>query len=188
MNSIIEQNDREDFYIRLYFNIEKRGGYQLAGIKRAFLDFSRTLSKKDERLSNIKKAEDFILHKLSELLILKMKNQDEFDVFHENICIGLKENWEEIKIGQAQKWVNMTLKYWLLFGESRISGIENNAKYFHIPIDRFIQNKFFGKNLSPWSQIEIYKDYFIYQKKFRENFPNEIPIAIEFREFNKLYK
>ncbi len=189
MKSIIEQQNKEEFYIRLYFNPKKHdNNYHLAGIRRAFLDFSRTSStKKDERSSNIKKAENFISKRLSEMLKSKMKSQPEFDDFHEKICEKLtNEIWTELKIGQAQKWINMTLKYWLLLGESRISDIEKNAEYFHIPIDRIIQNNFFGKNNSAWSKIVKYKEYFKYQEEFREKYPNEIPIVFEFKEFNKL--
>lgn len=185
MKSIIEQKDKEEFYIRLYFNPKKHNdNYYLAGIRRAFLDLSRTLKKENERSENIKKAENFLQNRLSELLVSNL-NEREFDEFHKKACEDLKEVWKQLEIGQTQKWINMTLKYWLLLGENRIPGIEKNAEHFHIPIDRIIKEKIFGEKTGAWSGIKEYKDYFKYQKIIRDKYKGEIPIVVEFKEFNK---
>lgn len=80
----------------------------------------------------------------------------------------------------------MTLKYWLLFGDNRISNIEKNAIYFHIPIDSFVQKDMFGETKpKPWSKINSYTEYMRYQQKHREKNIKTPPIIYEFEFFNK---
>ncbi len=188
MNSILPFELKEDFYIRLYFNIAE--GYEIAGIKRAYLDFNRTLPIKDknqEKRKNIRsETELFLKTELLKLISADIENQELFDLSHEKLCLNLIKNWTELTIGQAQKWINMTLKYWLLFGENRIKGIEKSARFFHIPIDNLIQKNMFGeKSPKPWSKINNYDDYFEYQRKHRAKNEVNPPIICEFEVFNK---
>ena len=185
MNSILADDLRENFFIRLYFNTND--GFYYAGIKRAFLDFRRTLIIKDEnRLVLKQKSEKFILDKLSELISSEISNQTEFDKFHKISCEQLIQVWDELTFGQAQKWINMTLKYWLLLGEKRINGIEKNAKFFHIPIDSYVQKGMFEeKNPNAWSKINEYDIYMNYQLQHRNKLTNNCPIIDEFNFFNE---
>jgi hypothetical protein len=186
MKSIINASTRENFYIRLYFNANKE--FKLAGIRRAYLDFSRTLFREKETVKERKtkraETEMFILEKLEKIIKVSINNQAEFDIKHKELTKNLVNYWNKLSIGQAQKWINMSLKYWLLFGNERVHSIEKNAKYFHIPIDRFIQEKMFPDlKHSAWSKIELYSEYFKYQTNYREK-SNEIPIVAEFQLFN----
>ncbi len=186
MESILTPKDREDFYIRLYFNTKD---FERAGLKRAYLDFNRTLkipenTSAEQRDEKKKKTKDFLRNELLILIKSDISSQEDFDEKHRDICARLIEQWDELTYGQAQKWINMTLKYWLLFGNERISEIEKNAKYFHLPVDSIVQKAFFSKSLPAWSKISSYEDYFWYQKIFREQNPNKIPIVEEFRAFN----
>jgi hypothetical protein len=81
----------------------------------------------------------------------------------------------------------MTLKYWLLFGDTRIASIEKNAEFFHIPIDSYVLEGMFQDKYPKlvWSKITNYDDYFKYQIKHRQSSPNTIPIIDEFIFFNK---
>lgn len=191
MKSILTEQDKENFYIRLYF--KANSNFEIAGIKRAYLDFCRTLilpknHKKEVQKANRDKAELFLSTKLIELIKCSNLTQTKFDELHEKLCYELIAEWSVLTIGQSQKWINMSLKYWLLLGESRIPNIENNSKYFHIPIDGIIQERFFRNNLPlpAWSKIQTYKEYIWYQYDFRERNIDKIPILEEFREFNKL--
>lgn len=105
----------------------------------------------------------------------------------------LKE--EKFTIGQAQKWVNMTLKYlWLL--NALPTGVK--PEYLHVPIDSYIieiaydnKNKFENalglleeKPKESWSKLPEYKTYFKIQEAIRKaiktNTTNEtIPIKWE---------
>lgn len=104
----------------------------------------------------------------------------------------LKENFS---IGQAQKWVNMTLKYlWLL--NALPTGVK--PEYLHVPIDSYIieitydnKNKFENalglleeKPKKSWSKLPDYERYFKIQEAIRKaiktNTTNEtIPIKWE---------
>lgn len=124
---------------------------------------------------------------------ISFKNSD-FDDWHKEKCEEIKEkmngNYETVNnsdekileesftIGQAQKWVNMTLKYlWLL------DALPKNIceKDLHIPIDSYIieiaydnKNKFenaLGLEEKPeesWSKLSKYEDYFKIQKAIRK--------------------
>ena len=120
---------------------------------------------------------------------MDIENQEEFDEKHEELCEKLKKEWNELSYGQIQKWVNMSLKYWLLFGGDKIANIEKNAEYFHIPIDSIIKEIAFGEkrnqaDYKSWSKIENYDEYFEYQKTFRQNNESVAPIVKEFELFN----
>ena len=191
MKNILSNELKEEFYIRAYFNT--REGFEIAGIKRAYLDFNRTLVIKDKnqeiRNEQRNAAGQFLKDNLLLLISLDINNQEIFDSNHENICEKLTEKWDELSIGQAQKWINMTLKYWLLFGEERISNIEKNVKYFHIPIDSYVQKEMFNETEpKPWSKIKNYADYMEYQRKHREMNIKTPPIIYEFEFFNKTIK
>lgn len=102
---------------------------------------------------------------------------------------------EKFTIGQAQKWVNMTLKYlWLL--NALPTGVK--PEYLHVPIDSYIieiaydnKNKFENalglleeKPEDSWSKLPKYETYFEIQEAIRKaiktNTTNEtIPIKWE---------
>ena len=184
MKSIITDRQKEEFYIKLYFNTTS--GFEIAGIRRAFLDFSRTLEIIDENRQTFKaSAENYLLLSLKIFLEKETITQEQYDTQHENWCLELIEIWGQLNYGQAQKWINMTLKYWLLFGENRIKGIETNAKHFHIPIDSFVQKGLFKESKpSPWSKISDYGKYMKYQHEFRSRKTGNYPIVDEFNFFN----
>jgi hypothetical protein len=190
--STIPMKLKEETYIRLYFNTNK--GLPLAGIRRAYLDFNRTLPFKGEidvetesqRNSSRDTSEKYILEGLEILKSKNYTNQTEFDIDIKNLIEGLSKQWPKLSIGQSQKWINMTLKYWLLFGNERIPNIESNAKYFHVPIDSIIQNRcFIHLENSPWSKIGSYSSYFNYQLEFRKLHGSEFGLLKEFEIFNQ---
>ena len=188
---MLNQQLKEDFFITLYFNISK--GYKDAGLKRAYLDFNRTLKIKDGdnsiRNQKQQKTQSYLKNELSNLIQSTINSQDEFDIKHQNICSNLISEWNELTVGQAQKWVNMTLKYWLLFGEDKVPDIEKYAIYFHIPIDSYVQKgMFLEKKPNPWSKIIDYDKYFRYQQKHREKNTGNPPIIDEFIFFNNYKK
>jgi len=187
--TMLTNKQKEDFFIKVYFNTKE--GFEIAGLKRAYQDFNRTLKKEneDQKLRNNKRynTQEYLKNELLKLISTKIENQQMFDKLHENLCVNLTKKWNELTIGQAQKWINMTLKYWLLFGEKRINNIEKNAKFFHIPIDNFVLKEMLEeKSPGPWSKIDKYKDYFRYQEKQRNKKTGNPPIIDEFDFFNSL--
>lgn len=172
--------------IHLYFGID--GNHKRNAILRAYRDFNRTLELGNESkiIREKKKNEiaDFLEIELSKLLLKRFENQAAFDSFHKELSIQIRNKWKLLSFGQIQKWLNMTLKYWLIIG---IPGIEKNYKYFHIPIDRIIKERIFKeqKHKYPWSKITNYSVYFKYQEKFRKSNPIKIPIKFESEIFIK---
>lgn len=186
MNSILTNQIKEDYFIKLYFNISD--GFELAGIKRAYLDFCRTLKIEDEkRIDFREKIENYLLINLKKICLTnKFESQEEFDLQHKTWCEEIRDIWPQLSYGQTQKWVNMTLKYWLLFGETKIKGIELNSSYFHIPIDSYVQKGMFHeKSPKPWSKIDNYSDYMKYQLTHRNKLTGNDPIVDEFIFFNQ---
>lgn len=101
---------------------------------------------------------------------------------------------KDFTIGQAQKWVNMTLKYlWLL--NALPTGVE--PEYLHVPVDSYIIKIAYSKKVTfkyaleledkpkeSWSKLSEYEEYFKIQKAIRKaiktNATNEtIPIKWE---------
>ena len=184
----------ETFLIRLYFDITK--GFEKAAAKRAYRDFSRTLrdlSKIPNEKQQIKdEVEGILLEQIKIVLTSDFKNQVEFDLWHQKTCEKIKSHSSKLKltIGQSQKWVNMTLKYMFILKEKRISGINRNVQFFHVPIDNIIQGKFTTEKkmlgLSErWSRVDSYSTYLEYQNQVRDNYKGEIPFEVEFRLFNQ---
>lgn len=175
--------------LKFYFgNVEN---FKQAAIKRAYRDLNRTLplgyETQKQRNENRERTGNLLSDKLNHFLNFKFTEQLEFDNYHRAICNEIALEWSKLKIGHIQKWVNMTLKYWLIIGNDRIKGIELNYMFFHIPIDSIILEKIFAQKnpKTPWSRIDNYDYYFAYQLLFREKFPNEIPIIFETEIFNK---
>ncbi|MEI7504759.1 MAG: hypothetical protein WCJ61_15885, partial [Paludibacter sp.] len=162
----INREIKEEFWIRLYLN--QTSDYTDGAIERAYLDFSRTQHgiKPDLRHEH-QEIKEQIKGLIVELQTKTFDNQLQFDEWHEGKCNSLKVEYKRVKeyqltIGQAQKWINMTLKYLFTLGEDRVKGILTNYRFFHIPIDNIIQDKLIGKIeriKQPWSRIDDYAHY-----------------------------
>lgn len=188
-----------DFLYKIYFDFSE--GEIMAAINRAYRDFNRTLidlPPEDERPILKKNWSELLKREIETTILLKkFENWDEFNKWHKSLCEKLKSvntNYTGFTIGQAQKWVNMTLKYLYVMGEKKVKGISINYEYFHIPIDNIIQkeilkdlnrspkNKFFK---DAWSRISDYDKYLAFQSEIRKVYPNKIPMDKEFELFNE---
>jgi hypothetical protein len=167
-------------------------------MQRAYRDFSRTIinipAGANERKEWRYKLYDILMKETDFILKTSLQSQEAFDTWHKSTCCLLVESSDFIlTFGQAQKWVNMNLKYLFSFGNTRIPGIALNYKYFHIPIDNIIQNAFLidhGIKKIPcaWSKINEYAAYMKYQQDVREALKGRIAMDEEFRLFNKYLK
>ena len=169
-----------------------------AASSRAYRDFNRTIrfKQKDNDKDNDKKRKE--LREETTILIRefiqKLKDnecldQDTFDDEHkklsESIISTYKHEVEEFTHGQAQKWVNMTLKYVYVLDKAEIQSI---FQYCHVPIDNYILDcakKEFGinKRKEAWSlwDNDTYREY---QEDLRNaikgKYPKECPLRWEF--------
>lgn len=148
--------------------------------KRAYRDLARTLRgigshPSAERIK--RNVEDSVLSFVESLK--EIGDQDRFDIAHQAWCEGVVEmvNAEEhpqrptfkFHYGQAQKWLNMTLKYLAVLDHSAIGKV---YQYLHAPVDRIIYDR--GKEtleVTPpngaWSTLGG-ADYRQYQTQLRE--------------------
>ena len=189
--SSLAPNDLENFWIRVYLGSDS--DLLSSSIDRAYRDFSRTqhgISKNDtpERYALLKsKMRDIV----QQLLEAKFETQAEFDDWHQCKCNYLIDSYDEligfkISFGQAQKWINMSLKYLYALGDARIPNISSNYQFFHVPIDNIIQEKLGMKLNGTCSRINTYDEYIAFQNKVRERFVGQIPMDVEFKLFNQL--
>ena len=181
--------DQENFLIRLYFG--SKSGHLEMCIDRAYLDFNRTLHG-IKHYPSIYKSAKLVMTESLEILSQnksKFQCQSTFDEWHKSLCIKLCKHYADngfvhYHIGQAQKWVNMSLKYIFTMGEERLPNYSHLYEFCHIPLDNIIL-----KNLSTykppllncaWSRIDSYDEYMIFQRWVRSYFNGSTPLAVEF--------
>ena len=112
------------------------------------------------------------------LLKSNINTQELFDKWHKDSCIKLiKISNNVLTIGQAQKWINMTLKNLSMLSHDMV---DNIYEFCHVPIDNYILNATDYKLSCAWSRIDDYNEYLEYQKWFRDNY-TDIPLDVEFK-------
>lgn len=164
-------------------------------IERAYRDFNRTLHgiRDNENKEAYSRLSNLVKSIVGEITTKNISDQTEYDSWHKDKCELLQKGFMtelgyELSFGQAQKWVNMTLKYLFALGESRVKGISKNYEFYHIPIDNIIQEKLENEGIEKfkerWSRIKKYSDYLDYQKRVRQHFMGQIPLDVEFKLFN----
>lgn len=135
-----------EFLKYAYFNMTKGDSMNDILIKcaeKAYLDLCRTIKfnteNKDTRKGAKQKICEMLVHEY-DILENAVKGSDEkqnaFDCEHKRICEEIINTYSEISeltYGQAQKWLNMMLKYVLMTAED--SALKN---YLHIPVDSYI--------------------------------------------------
>ena len=193
--STLTKTDKENFWIRCY--LSPTTDLTEAAIDRAYRDFNRTLHgiSKTQTLDNHNELKMLIRNFVTEAIKETFLSQEIFDKWHERKCNELITSFKNISghklfVGQAQKWINMTLKYLFALGDERINGISRNYQFFHIPIDNIIQDKLSKSEIPKfkvsWSRIDNYSDYLNYQELVRIKSYGQIPMDVEFRLFNEL--
>lgn len=170
-----------------------------AAANRAYRDLCRTIKFKDK---DDKNKNDKWRRSVNELIIEKIKNlpdanQEAYDEFHLGLCGQIIEEYRksgvaELTYGQAQKWVNMTMKYLCVLSEGNFTGkfewLGRFYPYLHVPIDSIILYKIvearfpninLDKNLS-WSKIDKYEFYLEIQRNLRKSLTAMSPMDWEF--------
>lgn len=178
-------------------------------INRAYRDFCRTIRDGKEWNANIEldipkgeeKKEYYDISnsrgRASKLIkeAIESNQFNDYNTWHMKLCDKLG-NQEDGAIGytygQAQKWVNMTMKYLLVL---KYNPVEVIIDKLHIPLDSIIIEKAtqkgkqlitkddLGKNFS-WSRIETYDHYWNIQNKLMTRIKG-CPILWEFDSWNE---
>lgn len=188
MDSQLTQQHAFDYLRYLYFGGNK--DIYTAATHRAYLDFNRTMHafaihvKRHQVQSH---AERMLETELRSMLSSAIIDRKGFDEWHKNCCDKLIAAFDDYKFyyGQAQKWINMSLKYLFVLDRSVTNG---RYQHFHVPIDNIILERI--KNKRPpgfstaWSRISDYNEYIQFQNWFRNEFPG-IPMDNEFELWMK---
>lgn len=203
---------------RAYLDLARTVKYRYSSSELEKMKSKKSSEEDRDEANNFIESKNNLIKNICENILYPVKTEkgeisfenSDFDDWHKAKCEEIKEkmngNYETVNnsdekvleesftIGQAQKWVNMTLKYlWLL--DALPTGVK--PEYLHVPIDSYIieiaydnKNKFdnaLGLEKKPeksWSKLSKYKKYFEIQEAIREaiktNTTNEtIPIKWE---------
>ena len=185
------REDQFDFLIRCYFG---PGEDALAVcVRRAYLDLNRTLHgfAQLREAAGVREGGHALVRKqLKVLQGLDSANQAGFDAWHRTSRHQLRRfyrsnGFNSFTIGQAQKWLNMSLKYVFALGERRLPRFDRFYRFAHVPIDNVLLSRLTTFEIqgprSPWSRVDRYDTYFRLQRAVRSRFRGDAPLAVEFR-------
>ncbi|MCC7450286.1 MAG: hypothetical protein IT324_22905 [Anaerolineae bacterium] len=187
MKSVLTQSDYEDFLVYLYFGKD----FLLGSIHRAFLDWCRTahgLSNHPSKDNLYQQASNLLQKTLIDLQTQQITSSEQFDAWHHAICKQLIAIYQQgnyrLFIGQAQKWINMTIKYVYVLGEQRIPGFADLYPFCHTPLDNILLEQLRRYNCPKlsqnWSRIDDYNEYLSFQSWVRQQF-SLVPLDVEFK-------
>jgi hypothetical protein len=184
--------DQFEYLLRLYFGGDPDRIASCIG--RAYRDLNRTL----HGFAQVAEGEDLrarasaVVRSFLTTLVERLRaglDQAAFDDQHRAACTELCSTYStagfaEFRVGQAQKWLNMALKYVLAFGEDRLPGYAQVFQLAHIPLDNIILDELrrYGvpRLATRWSRITSYGEYMGIQRWVRSAFPGSPPLAVEF--------
>lgn len=189
--STLTRLDYENYLVNLYFG--SKTDLLKACINRSYRDFNRTMhgfAKFGKAGQLYDEAEILLKESLDSLKSLSSSNPmmaEVFDTWHKTTCEKLISLFHvqgfHLFVGQAQKWVNMTLKYIFTVGENRILGFSFAYPFCHVPLDNILLeqlNKFdFHALKCAWSRLDNYDDYLQRQIWLRKRF-TLAPMDVEF--------
>ena len=162
-------------------------------MRRAYLDMNRTLhgmSKLGERHSDWRTAMLRVLKgRLTMLPGEHAWTQALFDAWHQESVEKLKrvssEHGFSLSVGQAQKWINMSIKYAIALGERRLPGFHCVYQVAHVALDNIVLERLKERGMSPlgcaWSRLEDYRRYMECQQWVRDHFPDACSLEVEYR-------
>ena len=190
-NSIITRADYENYLVAVYFGLNP--DLLIACIKRAYRDFNRTLhgfGSFENGREIYSQAVRLLKESLADLKSTSANpmSAEVFDNWHKKTCERLISHFDghgyHLCFGQAQKWINMTMKYIFTVGETRISGFGSFYSFCHVPIDIILLAQLekygFPMLYCAWSRLDNYDEYLKRQKWIRQKF-FLAPLDVEFQ-------
>lgn len=133
--------------IRAYKDATNQGAYNALFGK----DIPRIGEIKKDSDSARQKSEELIFKRINEFF--RLSKWTNYQSWHCTVCEELMKEYEKVgvgnnrffKYGNAQKWVNMTVKYICIFDALQKipefhPQIENNIDKYHVPIDSYMIN------------------------------------------------
>lgn len=183
----MEEKNAIDFLLYSYFGVTTESEWKMcvkAAIVKAYNDatmegaYNTLIPKKN---IDLRKKSDSAKKEAAKLIKTHIKElftsySGEFDKWHSTLCEEIKNKYSNVNsentlftYGNAQKWVNMTIKYICILdllnhNHDYHDNIEKYMKHFHVPIDNYILQ--YGKNHNiEIHDGEIKKDDTIYKFK-----------------------
>lgn len=141
MKIVTIDEDIVEFLRAIYFGTYTNP-YEAAS-NRAYLDMNRTIRfngmPSQERDKIRKKVTGILEEEIKMICAIKVSHQEQYDIWHFYVCDKIRklyrDNHIEFYYGQAQKWVNMTMKYLYIIGECAFDGL---FQYLHAPLDKYV--------------------------------------------------
>lgn len=200
----MEKKNAIDFLLYSYFGVTRDSDWQKrveAAIMKAYNDatmqgaYNALISKYDDKLHEASKkakneAARHLYVKINELF--NTENKD-FDDWHSKLCDSIVSTYckhlgktEIFTYGNAQKWVNMTIKYICILdllndNHDYQDKIKNYMDDFHVPVDSYIIDAVKAEpcdkikyglglkcNVPSWSKWDEPDKYEKYQEKIRK--------------------
>lgn len=167
-----------------------------ACVRRAYRDLSRTvhgMGRLEQRQVIRDQAHEVLMQQLrdlssrSESICNDHVGTSSFDDWHEQVCLAVMSTFERhgqpFYVGQAQKWINMSLKYIYALGADHLSGFASCYACAHAPLDRILLGELEAYGLTPldesWSRLKDYGRYLSIQQWMRHRF-DAPPLDVEF--------
>lgn len=167
----MKEKAKQAYEFVLYCYFGDMGDPVEAAIDRAYVDMaSHTLT----GLKNDPEKKWELRYRASEKIKQRMKSiSADYDRWHQKTCELIQEIYIQKGVGftygQAQKWLNMTMKYLYVFSlifedmeDKRLCEIpgfiRNHHEKLHIPIDNYILSDLSLQKYAPWSKMSM-EDY-----------------------------
>lgn len=193
--NVMYVND-EVFKFMLQLTFGKYDDVYDAAINKAYKSLNRTIrfgNTTGEKRNELRQTVvELITKSINELNENEKITKCDFNAWHKNLCLSIVDVYNDAGItfycGQAQKWVNMTLKFLYILD---YHVIHKFFHYCHVPVDNYILDaaeRIFGipKPDVCWSRWEDYdNEYMTYQNTLCNMIDDqfEIPLRWEFREW-----
>ncbi len=151
------QEKATKFLLNIYF----RGNDHLSNaVNRAYRDMNRTISfinACDKTSKENKENRKKLIEKVKKIIAAGIRNSNikNFDDWHCEICRNIQlvyindvQGEKGLTYGQAQKWINMTLKYLTIINQLENIDVDyknfitNHGRDFHVPVDTIILDSF----------------------------------------------
>jgi hypothetical protein len=179
--SILSRADYADLLIRLAFGEDD--DLLAAAIRRAYQDVRRTLrglTKVEGHEGLLEEASRYLVQRLLDVSsgYVELNDARRFDTWHQTTCrrlLGLFEQggYDSLRLGQVQKWLNLTFVYVYTMGPQHLPGFEQVYPWCHIPLDSAIMEQLQPFGLEPlpgaWAQLADYATYLERQQWVRDH-------------------
>jgi hypothetical protein len=192
---VVSASEWDDFVAVCYFG--RKDDWLDRCMRRAYLDMNRTLHGIVGKL-----GEDHVewtaamLHVLKDRLMILPGHptwtQESFDAWHHESVDMLKKTSSEhgfssFSVGQAQKWINMSIKYAIALGERRMPGFCCVYDVAHVALDNVVLRHLEEGGMHSldcaWSRLDDYTRYMECQRWVRDRFGDEFPLEVEYRSW-----